>query len=187
MFFRSIQHGLSLCIPAHQLLCSVGIELKEEEAFLSPTSSPIIQGRKKQQQLQDQSFPDYVISFRQTFPLHVYDVSVAAHPYPVLTFLALQIQQTCGGGCVIFIGRKCQMITGSWPEALFCPPHLGFYIIFIQLDITALCSQLILGHFIINNIPRTYTSLSGTFYYQITIHDPATPRKAPRRRNARNR
>jgi hypothetical protein len=86
MSFRSIQHGLSLCIPAHQPLCSVGIELQEEEAFLTPTSSPIIQGRKKQQQLQDQSFPDYVISFRQTFPLHVYDVCAAAHPDPVLTF-----------------------------------------------------------------------------------------------------
>lgn len=47
------------------------------------------------------------------------------------------------------------MITGSSPEALFCSPHPGFNIIFIQLDITALCYQLILGHFIINNIPIT--------------------------------
>lgn len=62
-------------------LNSVGIELKEEDnsaasSALSPTSSPIHGSRQLktlQQEQQDMSSPDYVITFRQTFPLHVYD------------------------------------------------------------------------------------------------------------------
>ena len=63
-------------------LNSVGIELKEEDnsaasSALSPTSSPIHGSRQFKNLQQDQydlSSPDYVITFRQTFPLHVYDV-----------------------------------------------------------------------------------------------------------------
>jgi hypothetical protein len=62
-------------------LNSVGIELKEEDnsaasSALSPTSSPIHGSRQLknlQQEQHDLSLPDYVITFRQTFPLHVYD------------------------------------------------------------------------------------------------------------------
>ena len=89
---------------------SVGIELKESEGFQSPSDSPIIQGRKKQQQLQDQSFPDYIISFRQTFPLHVYDACAVAHLNSVLTLPLLQIWQTCRRSRIIFARRKCEMI-----------------------------------------------------------------------------
>ena len=67
---------LSLFLLLHWHNYSVGIELKEEEnsSSFSPTSSPVISGqRSAQNQLIDKAYPDYVIFFRQTFPLHVYD------------------------------------------------------------------------------------------------------------------
>jgi hypothetical protein len=100
--------------------------LKEEDSStatgnLSPIHSPFHGSRqskhllqhKTPQQHQDQSFPDYVITFRQTFPLHVYAfvcfVVFAIMLKRAHLVIFIQLRQTCGRGRIIFTRRKSKI------------------------------------------------------------------------------